>query len=611
MECCGCFQQDKSAQKNNKKSKNQKGLRPKSQWLIDPNNKDLRHSENIRDINNVLNNHSYISPRRDQSGIGAGGYEKLYNNTTHMLLASSSYDLDNSWIMEDGSPMASNNPLSNFNSKNKKNRVTSNFGGLDIDKRSNQLLPTTPKFDKNSKSRNKSQKKKNHNTVTSSTIDMTQLTMVGFNNSLVKNAAQQIDMYMSFLFKERIRNNFNKFMATSDPQFQLYKQLSVNAPNIYTAKTFTYLCANCQKGFSKVMLVEFKMIQHKELTLMRIQELFNYAECFDCKCAYCEVNCQLVLNTSFMIGDKKSMENFDIQHVIELQQISHENYDMESSNNQATRFTPPFTGNQQNISNQLETAGMSDRANYNQQFDQKMSLDHSHQQNFSPNNPQSLHFQQKKHQKTNSILSNQNISNHLQISNKPSSVVLKHKIEKLKGLKIYAQVILVGEPPLQPKSKHPHNKNDQNSTHPLYDQHHGHVNQTDQSLTQLSLSHHNVMQSQSNNQTQFINLNQLKYQSPDTVTTVDKQECHRVNAQMMRAMIEKKMKRNESYYELKVKNKPNNIDETEDHLDERQKSPGGNLLNNVFGRNPIKIEHQKVKQNRQTKQVVKGVFDLL
>ena len=72
-------------------------------------------------------------------------------------------------------------------------------------------------------------------------------------------------------------------------------------------------------------MVEFKMAHLRGLTLMRIQEIFNYSECktqlnfifigFECRCAYCEMKCHLVLNTSFIIGDKSKMDQFDIDRL--------------------------------------------------------------------------------------------------------------------------------------------------------------------------------------------------------------------------------------------------------------------------------------------------------
>jgi hypothetical protein len=48
--------------------------------------------------------------------------------------------------------------------------------------------------------------------------------------------------------------------------------------NVYVSKSFQYLCGACGKTFQKIMLVEFSMEQHKELSLMHIQQLFNTTE---------------------------------------------------------------------------------------------------------------------------------------------------------------------------------------------------------------------------------------------------------------------------------------------------------------------------------------------
>jgi hypothetical protein len=44
----------------------------------------------------------------------------------------------------------------------------------------------------------------------------------------------------------------------------------------------------------------------------------------------------------------------------------------------------------------------------------------------------------------------------------------------------------------------------------------------------------------------------LKYQSPDAVSKPDPKQCSKTNRDLMRAIIDKKMKKNATFFELKV-----------------------------------------------------------
>lgn len=146
-----------------------------------------------------------------------------------------------------------------------------------------------------------------------------------------------------------------------------------------------------------------------------------------------------------------------------------------------------------------------------------------------------------------------------------SGFVLKHKYEKLKGFKIYAQVIISGCQPLKATS----NVQKKNTTV---------VDTNIESDYFVSFKDTN---NPNHNGTIFegsaagLGSNQnggpgaLKYLTPEVLHRVEEKQCREINRDMMRAMINKKMRKNKTFYELKVLHKDSDNGQSNHELEQQ------------------------------------------
>ncbi|CDW89564.1 UNKNOWN [Stylonychia lemnae] len=460
MECCSCFQNDKN---KNLRKNTKRANRPKSQWIQD----NIRGSDQIKDVSNILAHTSYISPRND--------------NNSQFHIATSSYDGEKSWIQVEYPYDAPLSPKFIQDSPQRKQRKQ-----------------VSQKIQQNIKS---PQMLKNQYHISADIINSPHflLKQVKSVDISVITQLQTADgeKYLDYLFKERISN----------------KPLYI-----------------------KILLLEMKMLMSQmDLNLMNLQSLFNNLE---------------ILSTNFLVGSSKYMQQFDVT----INNESNMNL-MESELDNShilPRFTPPISNNQH--LNTLEAL----------HSDQNTVIQHNNHLQASQNIKELSYGMESNR---NLKGENQCQTTQEQSSSRPQTVILKHKLEKLKGFSLYAQMLLVGEPikKAQTALKHPQNQ----TTHLDTEDRTSFNNTTANNFTALQTGGYpsNLNQPTYNNnisnlftnsgnypdQNQTVSMGH-RYVSADEVAKIDKQECLKMNSEMMKAMIERKMRKNRSYYELRVLN---------------------------------------------------------
>eukprot|EP00347_Sterkiella_histriomuscorum_P021438 403333975 len=382
--------------------------------------------------------------------------------------------------------------------------------------------------------------------------------------------------------------------------------------NFYAIKSFKYFCSQCQKPFQKLLITDFKSHPEKPYNIVVLNDQFCTLDNHDCICPFCQQTVTLILNSNLWVGTQDQMEQFDLMCNGDNLHLMENEYDC-----QATIKEIPKTKRgvlQQKLNKNFAVANDASQIINNQQQHQQYQNNHTLSAQLSEYNEKS---------QTDPIIHKNDIDTQSQMSqlmtqasSKTQNVLFKHKFQKLKNSSKYAQMLIVGEIPINYSKFLQTNKSTMFQTNPdLTDDptsfkeaspNEGMRNSPKIFQSQLNLKDYQQHKSQQNQmQNQYINQQQIlqKYMPPDLLHQASRSQCKQFNKDIMRSLINAKMSKNKTYLEQrqfdekqanKKQMKINNYNNRQSHiLVPENQNPNNqvNNKNNFFG-----VDNKRISQ---------------